>query len=213
MADLSRTTCDVGPASWSTSEGAGMSSTQLPFSEVSYRSHPNNWFNRASDLHASAGAIWLAMESGRASAQALGLWQGFDMTVACRPVYHLLSGLSLEVLMKGVLAERGAAPELTHNLLELAKALPLELLDGEPELLRYYSDTVIWAAKYPVPTRPTDEKLAAFYSNAVEVLTDSVPGAAFSPKLPVYRVSSSGRADWEPFNNLYGRIFALRHAQ
>ncbi|MFY2764309.1 hypothetical protein [Arenimonas sp. MALMAid1274] len=187
-----------------------MASTQKPFSHVADRSHPNNWFNRASDLHASAGAIWLAMESGLASAQALGLWEGFDMRVACRPVYHLLSGLSLEVLMKGVLAERGDAPEPTHNLLDLANSLPLELLDGEPELLRYYSDTVIWAAKYPVPTRPTDEKLAAFFHNAVDVLTDRVPGAAFSPTFPVYRVSSSGRADWEPFNELYGRIYALR---
>jgi hypothetical protein len=183
-----------------------MVSPHQPFSHVADRSHPNNWFNRASDLHASAGAIWLAMENGRASAEALGLWGGFDMRVACRPVYHLLSGLSLEVLMKGILAERGETPEPTHHLADLAKLLPVELDDGEPELLRYYSDTVIWAAKYPVPIRPTEEKLTAFFHNAADVLMDRVPG----PVPLVSRVSSSGRADWGPFNDLYGRIYAMR---
>lgn len=67
-------------------------------------SHPNYWFNHASDLRAAAGAVWFAMgEQNEQVRESLGLDVGFSMNVASRPVYHLLCGLALEVLLKALL--------------------------------------------------------------------------------------------------------------
>lgn len=57
------------------------------------RSHPNHWFNRAADLHASAGALWYSMENdGRHGiGEELGFSKDFSMNVACYPVYQQTS--------------------------------------------------------------------------------------------------------------------------
>lgn len=71
------------------------------------KNHPNHWFNRSSDLHASAGAVWHSMGAkSKEIAQELGLSSGFDMGLACYHVYHMLCGLALEVMMKAVLMHR-----------------------------------------------------------------------------------------------------------
>ena len=58
------------------------------------RNHPSHWYNRASDLHASAGALWYVMKlKDTEVVESLGLSAGFSMGVACRPVYHMLCGL------------------------------------------------------------------------------------------------------------------------
>ncbi|VBS37530.1 Uncharacterised protein [Burkholderia pseudomallei] len=82
------------------------------------RSHPNHWFNRGADLHASAGALWYAMENDvrQEIAQGLGFSSGYSMGVACYPVYHMMCGLALEVIMKAVLVQRGLPFPKTHSL-------------------------------------------------------------------------------------------------
>jgi hypothetical protein len=51
-------------------------------------------------------------------ATSLGLPPGFSMQVACMPVYYMLCGLSLEVVMKAVLVQRGVPEKkyATHDL-------------------------------------------------------------------------------------------------
>lgn len=112
------------------------------------------------------------------------------MVVACRPVYHLLCGISLEVLMKGILAERGMTPPATHNLVSLACDVGLSLDDDDQRLFRYYQSTFIWGGRYPLPRDPTPDKLRDYWDNAIEVLTTSEPIATGSF---IHRIGASGR--------------------
>ncbi|WP_258035065.1 hypothetical protein [Pseudomonas putida] len=103
---------------------------------VEDRSHENLWLHRANDLHASAGAIWLSMADnrGKDSAKELGLREGFDMMLACFPVYHMLCGLSLEVVMKAVLVSRREKPPEHHDLNLLAHLLGVKLNRNRPAM-------------------------------------------------------------------------------
>lgn len=124
---------------------------------VEDRSHPNHWLNRASDLLASAGALWHAMGAeDTAIAQALGHGSGFSMKVACWPVYHMLCGLSLELIMKAVLIQR-ATPQKdveTHVLHRLHRMLDLDLDEERKQILDFYEASVMWAGRYPTPPQP-----------------------------------------------------------
>jgi hypothetical protein len=178
---------------------------------VEQHSHPNYWFNRASDLRATAGAAWFSMSVNPETVrEALGLPSGFSMHVACRPVYHLLCGLALEVLLKGVLALRREQPPATHDLCVLADRVAIELSANERELLRYYSTTISWAGRYPLPKKPTEDKLRDYWDNAVDVLTTATPLAPGS----FLRVARPSGADhWDAFHALYERIETLRWAE
>lgn len=175
---------------------------------VEHHGHPNNWFNRASDLRATAGAAWFSMRvKPEAVREALGLEPGFAMPVACRPVYHLLCGLALEVLFKAVLVLRGQQPPAIHDLCALADQVGVDLSGDERELLRYFSTTISWGGRYPLPKNPTEEKLRGYWDNAVDVLTTATP---ISPGSFVKIARPSGADEWEVFHALYGRIEALR---
>lgn len=175
---------------------------------VEQHSHPNYWFNRASDLRATAGAAWFSMSVDPETVRkTLGLAPGFSMHVACRPVYHLLCGLALEVLLKGVLALRGEQPPTTHDLCQLADRVGVALSADERELLRYYSTTISWAGRYPLPRNPTEEKLRGHWDNAVDVLTRATP---ISPGSFLKVARPSGADHWDAFHELYERIEALR---
>lgn len=73
------------------------------------RMHPNHWFNRASDLRASAHVLWLSMESKEIQ-QKMGYGGGFSLGVACYPVYQMLCGLALELILKAVIVQKGGPP-------------------------------------------------------------------------------------------------------
>lgn len=77
------------------------------------------------------------------------------MPLACQPVYLMLCGLSLEVLMKAVLAQRGELTEklMHHRLVDLAKAVGRAQTLREQKLLRFYESSMVWAGRYPVPLR------------------------------------------------------------
>ncbi|AZL70108.1 hypothetical protein [Pseudomonas oryziphila] len=176
---------------------------------VEDRSHPNHWQNRASDLLASAGALWHAMGSQDAAiAQALGYRSGYSMKVACWPVYHMLCGLSLELIMKAVLVQR-ATPQKeveTHVLHRLHRMLDLDLDEERKQILDFYEASVMWAGRYPTPRNPTDEKLLNYYDLASKVLTKPAP--IDSPGTLKFRVSSN-TTDWDQFSSLWGEYAIL----
>lgn len=126
------------------------------------RKHPNHWYNRASDLHASAGALWHAMDDGEGEIAAeLGLPSGFNMYTACHPVYYMLCGLALEVIMKAVLVQRGVPEKKyeTHEFSRLTALLGVSPTKEEQALLRFYEASLVWAGRYPTPKRATDAEL------------------------------------------------------
>jgi hypothetical protein len=171
------------------------------------RSHPNNWYNRAADLHASAGAVWFAMknDTNMEIGESLGFDSSFSLSVACRPVYHMLCGLALEVGAKSVLASRGATIPINHDLNSLVGLIGLTISVRERALLKYYSASVVWAGRYPTPRDCTDQDLRDFYSKAGDALTEPVKGIK---GLKLRR--GSGATNWEVFDDFWQRVMALR---
>ncbi len=62
------------------------------------------WYNKSSDLHASAGALWVAMSESKEKKyqKKLSLGSSFSMGVACWPVYQMLFGMSFELILNEV---------------------------------------------------------------------------------------------------------------
>lgn len=71
------------------------------------------WYNKASDLRGSAGAIWASMCEPEFAAvpERLGLGRSFSFTVACGSVYRMLCGMALELLLKAIIIEKGGKPK------------------------------------------------------------------------------------------------------
>ncbi|HBO4605227.1 hypothetical protein P3C80_23635 [Pseudomonas aeruginosa] len=178
---------------------------------VEDRSHPNHWLNRAADLKASAGALWHAMGSQDAAiAQELGYGVGYSMKVACWPVYHMLCGLSLELVMKAVLVQRETPQKKVeiHFLNELHRLLALDLDDERKQILDFYEASVVWAGRYPTPRNVTDEKLLSHYDLESKVLTK--PMLIDTPGTLSFMVSSE-TTDWGQFSKLwleYANLFS-----
>jgi HEPN domain len=172
------------------------------------RSHPNHWFNRGADLHASAGALWYAMENDERQqiAQELGFSSGYSIGVACYPVYHMMCGLALEVIMKAVLVQRGLPFPKTHSLERLVQAIGLTKSKDELEVLKFYEQSVLWAGRYPVPLNCTDDKLKEYWSLAGDVLTSPVK-LSESSRLEVR--TGNGATKWENFSPMWFEIAAM----
>jgi len=173
------------------------------------RSHPNHWFNRASDLHASAGAVWYSMgKQGAVISEELGLGEGFSMNAACWHVYHMLCGLALEVIMKAVLVQRGipAKQYETHSFTKLNKLLGIQPSSQETALLSFYECSLVWSGRYPIPRHVTDEKLISFYSLASDILTEPVNISSTSAL--EFR-QASGTTDWSCFTSLWNKYADL----
>ncbi len=171
------------------------------------RSHPNHWRNRSADLKASAGAIWYAIKNDKAVADELGYTFGFSMGVACQPVYHMLCGLSLELIMKAVLVQRQEEKNYKHHHLgELHTMLGLPTEKRRMKLLDFYEEALVWSGRYPIPMKPTDQKLESYYKLEVDVLTTATP---IVPGSFIHVSRGSGATDWEPFCELYEEYAAL----
>lgn len=174
----------------------------VPNSIVQDRSHPNHWRNRAHDLHASAGAIWLSMTGGRSkeSAETLGLGGGFDMHLACFPVYHMLCGLSLEVLMKAVLVNKGETPPEHHDLNRLAHLLGVKRNSQQKQLLNFYQASIQWAGRYPIPLKADDQMMLDYWEMANNLL---FKGKAISKGSFIKKYTPTHATAWERYNDLY----------
>jgi len=101
--------------------------------------------------------------------------QGFSVAVACLPVYHMLCGLALELIMKAVLVQRKSDQNIkTHNLNRLANLLNTHPDKKTKDLLSFYEDSLVWAGRYPMPNNCTDEKIISHWELASHVLTSEV---------------------------------------
>lgn len=126
-----------------------------PYSqEFRNRQSPQWWYNKASQLHASAAVIWhfgVANNVPDSIKKELGFPSGFSFDVGCFPVFPLLCGLAIETLLKGIIVLSGDRVEFKHNLVGLAEDAKLELDEALKKNLRFLSEAVIWDSKYPVP--------------------------------------------------------------
>lgn len=114
---------------------------------------PLYWFNKASDLRATAGLVWLGIKSKEADkmAEKLGLGKGFDFGVACFKPYHMLCGLSLELALKAIIVARKKDVPSLHNLNHLVDLAEVDYKKEELELMTVLSHFIVWGGKYPTP--------------------------------------------------------------
>lgn len=113
------------------------------------------WLNKSSDLHASAGAVWLAMKEEKNSiiTQKLGLSRNFSMSVACWSVYLMLFGMSLELLFKAISVASKNEPQHSHMLEQLAEKSEIDFKESEYNILKMLTEYIVWDGRYPVPKR------------------------------------------------------------
>jgi len=170
------------------------------------RNHPNHWFNRASDLRASAGAVWIGMEADRVSAERLNLGSGFSMGVACTPVYYMLCGLALELIMKARLVQLGYTDKQFghHKLEKLVDQLQIVIQEEERRLLRFYEASMVWAGRYPLPRNATEQQVLDFWRLAGDVLTEAVPEIT-----GIELRRGNDATSWENFHALWKKYAAL----
>lgn len=161
------------------------------------------WYNKASDLFGSAGALWENMHAADATTRAekLGLGSGFSFEIACRPPYEMLCGMALELLFKAIIVGKRKEPKPIHNLVLLSEDASLSYSEKQRGLLRVLSEAIIWGGRYPVPKR--EEQFQEASEARREHLFDKVPLG----KLYVFQSNRS--LSWESFTELWNIAFAV----
>jgi HEPN domain len=158
------------------------------------------WYNKASDLHGSAALIWAGMDDSEGSgiAEKLGLGRGFSFRAACWPVYEMLCGLALELLLKAVIVQKGREPKATHRLVELWKDAGLHPDETQKGLLEILTQSIYWFGRYPIPKNEADfDRLAKLHDRFLmdEVMLGGTGG------IKVLRRNEN--LTWESFNRLW----------
>lgn len=156
------------------------------------------WHNKSSDLHASAGALWFAMNNSENIRTTLGFQSGFSMGIACWPVYQMLFGMAFELLLKAILVAKGEKIDYSHKLTELAKKAGVNLTASESDILTLLTESVVWEGRYPTPKYR--EHLEAHYKKASSVLFDKEKMGA------IELLTANNKLDWEQLEILYSKI-------
>lgn len=162
------------------------------------------WYNKACDLRGAAGLVWAGIkdEDPARTAQQLGLGKGFSFAAACWPVYQMLCGLALELLLKAAVVTGGEAPKATHDLGYLWSRLNLPLTEADSGVLALLSESIKWAGRYPVPKEEADFKRLRDLSD--RHLMDKFPLGNSGLEIRRY----NGRLDWSAFGELWGTAHA-----
>ena len=154
---------------------------------------PRYWRSRAEKLFVSARVLWVAMGD---DPRRYGLRSGFDVS-HCWPVFTMLCGLALELLLKAIAVAKGQDPKPHHDSDGLATDVGVRLTDQQKELLKVYAAKVRWDGRYPVPKKAED------YANLAElerrVLFDEAPSGWRRP---------NNRLGWDSFEGLWNRVLA-----
>jgi hypothetical protein len=163
------------------------------------------WFNKASDLHGAAAAIWFSMDDTRSKeiVEELGLDPAYRMSAAVRSVYSMLCGMSLELLLKAIIVDEGSEPRSTHNLNHLLKDAGISLSTQEQDLLAILSGAIIWDGRYPVPK--TESHLTRLDSLKGEHLFDKEPIG------PLEALSPNEALGWGSYLGLWRSIVSHYH--
>ena len=166
------------------------------------RDMPIYYFNKASDLRAAAGAVWIAMQDVEPDPR-LGMGKGFSMAVACPRVYRMLCGLAIELCIKAIIVARGDQPKITHQLPDLARQAGMSFDGGTNKILGVLSDAIVWTGRYPVPTGGDRKGRAAWEAAGaaeLQALTTPVQDGKMQIRGP------NGALDWVAFSVLWDTV-------
>jgi hypothetical protein len=138
----------------------------------------NLWKRRSQELFDAALLTW----EGKVIRTQLPNGKIDEIHELYRPA-QLLMGMSLEVLLKGLIVQKN--PDLisserlpkklsTHSLEKLFNIVGINLEDNEDELnfIRKLSDAVEWVAKYPIPLHANQLKQPKHKSRSLMIRND-----------------------------------------
>lgn len=161
------------------------------------------WYNKSSDLIGSAAALWTCRDAELSSriVTETGLGDSFSLGMATPPVYKMLCGMAIELVLKAIVVEGGGVVNTKgHDLLGHWRSTSLPLAPAEEPLLRVLSHAVVWAGRYPTPKK--NEDMDAYHEVVDEALYDRVPLAAGSSAC-ILRPNHA--LNWEGFSALWRR--------
>ncbi|NTV19397.1 MAG: hypothetical protein HGA83_08205 [Bacteroidales bacterium] len=158
------------------------------------------WHNKSSDLHASAGVLWLAISEGKNESfqEKLGFGNGFSFEVACWPVYQMTFGISFELALKSVIVAKKEIPPHSHDLVKLSEMSGIEFNEYELAIFKLLTELVVWDGKYPVPKK--QEFLKAHYLHKADTLWDDVQFGELKLN------KSNDSLDWDELHAIYNKI-------
>jgi len=163
------------------------------------------WFNKSSDLRASAAAIWVSTDPELSDriVKDCSLGGGFVMGAAVIPVFRMLCGMSMELIFKAIVVKReDKVNESDHNLLNHASMAGIIYSEHERQLLKILTHSIVWAGRYPTPT-PKKRGHMQEYSELVSAkLFDQVPLGTMSISIPNHSL------DWESFNEMWSKAMS-----
>ncbi len=163
------------------------------------------WFNKSSDLRASAAALWMSTESdlSRRIVEECHLGGGFIMGAAVVPVFHMLCGMAMELIFKALVVEKLlTVNESHHDLLQHASMAGITYSERERQLLKILTHSITWAGRYPTPT-PKRKDYLEDYSNLIsENLYDRVPLGAGTVLRP------NEALNWDSFNLMWSKAMS-----
>jgi len=165
---------------------------------------PTYWHNKASDLYASAGVLWAAMGDPKqgSAAEQMGHGQGFSYSVACWPVYQMLCGMSLELLLKAIVVAKNETPKATHDLVALSRQAVVAYSSVELTTLKILSESIIWDGRYPVPKKEDHFKQLAELTWTH--LYDPVPDVSINMRRPNDRLAWKAIGElWRAASDVY----------
>ena len=127
----------------------------------SYDLHKNAllpYWNKAESLRSGALVLWHTYNDDTTpiNPTLLGFADGFSFGVSLPPIFYLLSGLSIEVLLKGICKAVEQPVNNIHRLVDLAKSVGIDVSDDDTIILRAMTEYIYWAGRYPTPTKPDD---------------------------------------------------------
>jgi hypothetical protein len=163
------------------------------------------WHDKASDLYASAGVLWVCMkdEDRIHITKKIGFSDGFDLRAACPSVCYMLWGLSFELLFKSIIVVRKfkTIPPTHHRLVDLAAQAKITLENKEEGILKVLSAYILWAGKYPIPK--TVEEYEKHEELFDKVLYDK-------DKYESYTITRyNGLLEWDVLDAIWKRISSV----
>jgi len=191
-----------------TNPNKGSNPAMTAYSELYDRrqKHSMYWFNKSSDLHAAAAALWYSRDESHSETivRECGLGDGFIMRIAVMPVYYMLCGLSLELLYKAIIVAKGNTVKPSHRLVELAESAGIDLNPEHKGLLEMLRESIEWEGKYPVPTQKQAQHLEQMCSLIHKHLYDRESFGSLQVLKPNDALS------WQSFDALWqegGRVY------
>lgn len=136
------------------------------------------WWNKAESLHASALVVWHAYHDEKTAigAQSLGFAEGFSLGAALPPVFCLLAGLSIEVLLKAICKGLEVPVRNIHRLADLVEDTGITVNEDDKIILRAMTEYIYWAGRYPTPSKLTQ------WNAAEEVFRQQQPSSGIFGK-------------------------------